>query len=204
MSYPDKISVITPLFTTISTKALDPKAFGRQYVYLKAFGLLTVTRESDGCFRFAEDIQLDGIGNRSISLLIGLCNQIAQDTSLAGWKLDFAIASLLRVPRDSDREADARLPLMRLLLALGQEPIDAWWLEEDGALGLLSDLATEYRLPAEWDQLPAFTNPARLRQQLSGRVRSIWLAIARDRLGDDEFERATGDFRAFSMGGAMV
>lgn len=202
MMYPAKISVILPIFARCPS--VDRRDHGSTYVYLRAFGLLTVTHGDDGTFVFHQDIQIDPVGSQSIELLAKLGHQIDEDTTLAGWHLDDAISSLIRVPRDSEDEADAREPLMRLLMALGQEPIDVSWLSSANGIDLLDAIASDLSLQAEWDQLPATLNPVRLRQQLAGRVQSIWLAIANDRMSRSEARLARMALRLHSLGGAMA
>jgi hypothetical protein len=202
MSYPSKISVILPIFAR--TPATDRKAYGRNYVYLRAYGLLNVARADDGTFSFHHDVQIDPVGNQSISLLTKLCAQLELDTCLAGWKLDEAVAGLIRVPRDSDGESQAKEPLMRLLLALSAEPIDVSWLSPRNGMDLLEAIASDLSLPAEWDVVPALANPVRVRQQLAARVQTIWFAIAEDRMNLSDARLARMALRLHTMGGAMA
>ena len=104
----------------------------------------------------------------------------------------------------AERLIDAREPLMRLLMALGQEPIDVSWLSSANGIDVLDTIASDLSLTAEWDQLPATFNPVRLRQQLAGRVQSIWLAIANDRMSRSEARLARMALRLHIMGGAMA
>lgn len=202
MNYPNKISIILPIFAT--SPAGDAKAYSDTYIYLRAYGLLTVTSTDDGGLEFHQDVQIDPVGSKSIELLTKLCYQIDADTTLAGWRLDDAIAGLIRVPRDSEHEGQAREPLMRLLLALSAEPIDVSWSSSANGIDLLDAIAADALLPAEWDMVPATANPVRLRQQLAGRTQSIWLAIANDRMSRGDSVSAKMALHLFNLGAAMV
>jgi len=183
MSYPNHLTVVSPLFAV----ANDPVkgGHGRRLVYLIAFAVLIVSRDDNGKLNFRQQVEVDPTHSRSLPILEKLGELIDPDTVLAGFRLDHVVGSLIRVPRDSEEEDLGKRPLMQILLALGQEPIDAYWLDQSGGLDTLRQVDLLYELGAEWDQPGTTYNPARLRQQLAGRTHSAWLAIAVDRMEEE-------------------
>lgn len=185
MNYPNKLTVIVPSFSVV-TDTKDQRSFSQRLLFMTAFAVLHADRHDDGRIAFSERIELDPIGNGSIDLLTKLGNELDPEATLAGWRLDYGIGSLVRVPRDSMREAEGKTPLLQLSSILANEPIDVAWFDQQGGLPTLLQIAARYSLAAEWDQ-PVSSNPAILRQRLSARVRTIWAAVAEVRmpLGDD-------------------
>lgn len=186
MQYPDTVTVIVPEFRVVIDN--NPRAFSDRLVFLPAYAVLHASRHDDGHIAFRERIEVDPTGDRTITLLANLAGELESDTTLVGLGLDRQVASLVRLPRDSDREDEAKAPLMRIGLALGNPPIDVAWFDQDGGLRTLTDVAARYGLPADWtDQHSG--NPAVVRQRLSARARSIWAAVADKLLEKGEARR---------------
>lgn len=185
MNYPNKLTVIVPSFSVV-TDTKDKRSFSQRLLFLRAFAVLHADRHDDGRIAFSECIELDSIGDGSIDLLIKLGNELDPNATLGGWRLDYGIGSFVRLPRDSEREAEGKTPLLQLSSILQNEPIEVAWLDQQGGLPTLKQVAARYSLPAEWDQRVS-SNPAILRQRLTARARAIWAAIAEDRMapGDD-------------------
>ncbi len=182
----------------------NKRAFSDRLVYLSAFGLLYAAQHDDGSIVFRERIERDPTGDQTMDLLTHLGEELEPNTALAGWRLDKLIASLIRLPRDSDREAEGKSPLIQLRLALGNHPIDIGWYDRDGGLSTLMQAALRHSLPAQWCG-PQSSNPYLTPQRLSARVRSIWAAIA-DKLLEQGKQRrqAFASFDQFnSKGGGM-
>jgi len=190
MQYPDKLTIIMPSFRVVIDD--NKRAFSNRLVFMPAFAVLHADRHDDGRIIFRERVEIDPTGDRTIDLLARLGEELDPATTLAGWRLDRQVASLIRLPRDSDREEEGREPVVRLSLALQNHPIDVGWFDREGGVRTLGDAATHHGLAAEWqDELSG--NPAIARQRLSARARSIWAAIA-DRL----FEQGDARRRAFA------
>lgn len=203
MDYPGKLSIIVPAFAVVND-AMDTRNFSQRLVFMRAFAVLHAVRASDGRIAFRERIELDSAGDRSIDLFIRLGDELDADASLAGWRLDQMIGSLIRLPRDSEREAEGKTPLMQLKLALGSEPVDVAWFDDHGGMPTLRQVAARHALEGDWDEGNS-VNPALLRRRLSARARTIWAAIAERLLTvGDERRKAFASFDHFqSQGGAM-
>lgn len=202
MQYPDKLTVVYSDFRV----AIDnnPRAFSNRLVFLPAYAVLHATRHDDGRVAFRERIEVDPTGDRTITLLVNLGDELEDDTTLAGWRIDQQVANLVRLPRDSDREVEGKAPLIRLSLALGRQPIEVAWFDHDGGLCTLVDTAARFGFPAEWrDQQSG--NPTIVRQRLSARTRTIWAAIADKLLEKGEARRKAfasfDQFNSMSGGG---
>ena len=185
MNYPDKLTVIVPAFSII-TDTKDQRGFSQRLVFMTAFAVLHAERNSDGGISFSERLELDPVGDGSLDLLTKLGDELSSEASLAGWRLDQSVGSLVRLPRDSDREAEGKIPLIRLSSILANDPIEVGWFDNQGGLPTLRQVAARYSLPAAWDE-PVSFNAALIRQRLTARARTIWAAVAEDRmpLGDD-------------------
>ena len=202
MQYPDKLTIIVPQFLMVIDQ--NKRAFSERLVFLSAFAMLHAERQDDNHVVFRERVELDPVGDQSIDLLAKLGDELEPDTTLAGRRLDRQIASIVRLPRDSDREEEGKAPLMRLALALGNQPIDVGWFDRASGLPTLINAAARHGLPAQWQgqQLVRLAIDAQL---LGARARSVWAAIA-DRL----FEKGEARRKAFasfdrfnSKGGGM-
>lgn len=200
MSYPHHMTVISPMFGVIH----DPVKGGHssRLVYLLAFAVLIVTRDESGKLTFNPQIEVDPTQARSMPILEKLGAAMDPDTVLAGFRLDHVVASLIRVPRDSEEEERGKRPLMQILHALGQEPIDAYWFDQGGGLDTLRQVDILYELGAEWDEPGTTYNPARLREQLAARAQSVWLAIAVDRMEEGDGIDAIEQFLEWKKGEA--
>lgn len=203
MDYPHKLSILVPAFALVND-AMDTRNFSQRLVFMRAFAVLHAVRASDGRIAFGERVELDPAGDQSIDLLMKLGDELGADATLAGWRLDHIIGSLIRLPRDSEREAEGKMPLMRLKLALGSEPVDAAWFDDHGGMPTLRQVAARHALEADWDE-GLTANPALLRRRLSARARTIWAAIGERLLtAGDERRKAFASFDHFqSQGGAM-
>jgi hypothetical protein len=125
--YPNHITVISPMFGVVQGPVRG--GHSQRLVYLHAYGLLIVTANEQGRLSFRELVEIDLTHWKPLPLLERLGAAIDPSTALAGFHLDDVIGSLIRVPRDSEEEERGKRPLMQILLALGQEPIDARWLD---------------------------------------------------------------------------
>ena len=202
MQYPDKLTIIVPQFLMVIDQ--NKRAFSERLVFLSAFAMLHAERQDDNHVVFRERVELDPVGDQSIDLLAKLGDELEPDTTLAGRRLDRQIASIVRLPRDSDREEEGKAPLLRLALALGNQPIDVGWFDRASGLPTLINAAARHGLPAQWQG----QQPVRVAidaQLLGARARSVWAAIA-DRL----FEKGEARRKAFasfdrfnSKGGGM-
>jgi len=195
------MTVVSPMFGIVQ----DPANGGhsRRLVYLRGCAVLVVTRDPDGRLSFRQRVEVDLTHTQSLCILEHLGNSIDPDTVLAGFRLDYVMGSLIRVPRDSDEEERGKRPLSQVLLALGQEPIDAYWLDQSGGLDTLRQVDILYELEANWDEPGMSLNPARLRQQLYGRAQSCWLAIAVDQMEEAESIDAIEQFLEWKKGESM-
>ncbi len=200
MSYPNHLTVISPMFGVINDAVKG--GHSSRLVYLLAFAVLIVTRDENGKLTFRQQIDIDPTQARSIPILEKLGEAIDPDTVLAGFRLDHVVGSLIRVPRDSEEEERGKRPLMQILLALGQEPIDAYWLDQGGGLDTLRQVDILYELGADWDEPGTTYIAAKLRQQLAARAQSIWLAIAVDRMEEEDGVDAIEQFLEWKKGEA--
>ena len=190
MKYPDKLTIFVPQFLMLIDH--NERAYSNRTVFLRSFSLLHAERRDDDRIAFRERVEIDPTGDQSIDLLTRLCDELEPDVTLGGWRLDLQIASLVRVPRDSDREDEGKAPLLRLSLALGNQPIDVGWFDRASGLPTLIDTAARYRLPAEWqNQQPA--KAAIDAQLMAARAHTVWLAIA-----DKVFEPGEARRKAFA------
>jgi len=182
----------------------DPLKGGHspRLVYLTAYAILIAIRAENGKLTFHQQIEVDPTQARSMPILEKLGTAIDPATVLWGLRLDHAIGALIRVPRDSEEEERGRRSLLQILLGLGQEPIDAFWLDEGGGLDTLRQVDLRYDLGAEWDEPGAIYNPARLRQQLAGRAQAIWIAITLDRMKEQDGSEAIEQFLNWKKGDA--
>ena len=190
MQYPDKLTIIVPQFTMVIDQ--NKRAYSNRLVFLPAFAVLHAEQQNNDDMVFRERVELDPAGDQSIELLAKLGDELEPDTTLCGWRLDRQIASLVRVPRDSDRDEDGSAPLLRLSSALANPPIDVGWFGRASGLSTLINAAARHGLPAQWqDQRSAkVTIDGPL---LAARSRSVWAAIA-DRL----FEKGEARRKAFA------
>jgi|688.fasta_scaffold256129_1 hypothetical protein len=186
MKYPDKLTIFVPQFLIVIDH--NVRAYSNRTIYLRAFSLLRAERGNDNRINFRERVEIDSAGDQSIDLLTKLGDELEPDVTLGGWRLDLQIASLIRVPRDSDREAEGKVPLQRLSLALGNQPIDVGWFDRAGGLSTLIHTAASFRLPAKWqNQQPA--REAIDAQLMAARAHSVWLAIAEKLFDQGEARR---------------
>lgn len=193
LTYPSKITVIAPHFRMIDDDKLTGTHSGR-LVILEAFAALTVTVDDQGHAQFHQQVEIDDAGDRSVHLLRRMTEALTTDTVLAGFRLNHVLASLVRVPRDSEHEAEAKDALLRIKLALTRSPIDAWWLASKPFV-VLNAVAIQFELAARWEE-PVTTANARLcRATLAARTQSMWAAIAADRIpAGDPRRRTFADF----------
>ena len=190
MKYPDILTIFVPQFLMVIDH--NERAYSNRTIYLRAFSLLHAVRRDDDRIDFGEQVEIDSVGDQSIDLLTKLGNELEPDATLAGWRLDLQISSLIRVPRDAEREAEGEAPLQRLSLTLGNRPIDVGWFDRSGGLSTLIHTAATFRLPAEWQN----RQPARAAidaQLMAARARTVWLAIA-----DKVFEQGEARRKAFA------
>lgn len=180
MTYPRKITVIAPHFRMIDDDKLTGTHSAR-LVILEAFAALTVSVDDQGHAQFSQEVEVDDTGDRSVHLLRHLTEVFTADTVLAGFRLDHVLASLVRVPRDSEHEGKAKDALLRIKLALTQPPIDAWWLASKPFL-VLNSAAIQFGLPARWEEPVTTGNPKLCRATLAARAQSMWAAVAADRI----------------------
>lgn len=189
MSYPPRITVIAPHFRMIDDDRLTGSHSSR-LVLLEAFAALTVTVDEQGRARFHQQVQLDESGDQSVDLLDRLAQPLTTTTVLAGLRLDHVLASLMRVPRDSEHEAEAGEAVERIKLALTKPPIDVWWLASK-PFAVLNAAALQFGLPARWEEPVTTANPALCRATLAARAQSMWAAIAADRMPAGDARRRT-------------
>lgn len=202
MQYPSKLTILAPQFRVVVDD--NKRAFSNRLVFLPAFAMLHAIRHDNGHIAFRERVEIDPTGDRSIDLLTQIGRELDADTTLGGWRLDHQVTSLIRLPRDSDRESEGKAPLMRFGLAFASQPIDVAWFDREGGVRTLVTAAARHGLAAQWrEQQPG--NPAIVRQRLSARARSVWAAIADKLLEQGEARRkAFACFDQFnSMGGGM-
>ena len=191
MNYPDKLTVIVPAFSII-TDTKDQRGFSQRLVFMLAFAILHADQGADGRITFRERVEFDRSGERTIDFLKQLGDELEPDTTLAGWRLDLMVGSLIRLPRDSEREAEGRTPLVQLQFALSAEPVDVGWFDDSGGLPTLRQAAARHALEADWDNSACF-NPTLTRRRLSARARTIWAAIA-----DLQLEQGDARRKAFA------
>lgn len=199
-NYPSKLAVVIPDVVTVEGD--QSRGNPRRFVLLNAFAILKVERLGRG-FKFEEARQLDETGTRGVDLFLDLANHLDDDTSLAGYRLDQVIASLVQVPCDDPRDAACKPALLRLKAALANEVQDAHWFDRDRHRSL-EDLAGDYDLPAEWHRKTRQGNPNRLERELSAKAQSVWLAIAHELLPMDELRRATADYDQWRTANAIA
>lgn len=198
MQYPNDLTVIVPQFRMATD--LNKRAFSNRLVFLSAFAVFRAIRGDDGNIAFRERVEIDQSGDRTMDLLCQFGDELAPETTIGGLRLDRQVASLIRLPRDSDREDMGKAPLMRLSLALGSKPIDVGWFDEHGGLPTISKAASRHGLPADWRNQS--NNPALAGQRLSARARSIWASIGDKLLEQGEARRkAFANFDQFNTGG---
>jgi len=203
MIYPKKLSIVVPAFAVVNDAGNKP-GFSQRLVFMPAFAILHAARDAHGRIAFRERVEFDPAGEQSINLLAKLGDELEPDTTLGGWRLDHIVGSLVRLPRDSEREAEGKTPLMRLQLALGAQPVDVAWFDDHGGLPTLRQVAARHALMADWNE-GLSANPALARRRLSARARTTWAAIAERLLTvGDERRKAFASFDHFqSQGGAM-
>ena len=190
MQYPDKLIIMIPHIVMVTDN--NTQAFSSNLYLLRAFALLHATRQPNGRVEFREQIEFDLIGDQSIDMLTMLCEELGSDTTIGGLRLDRQISALIRLPRDSDREAEGKAPLLRLGLALGKKPIDVGWFDRLSGSPSLNTAANRHGLPAQWQnhQPAREAVDARL---MSARARSVWAAIA-----EKLFEKGEARRKAFA------
>ena len=191
MIYPKNLTIIVPAFTVVTDPG-DKRNFSQRLVFMSAFAILHANQGADGRITFRERVELDRSGKRTIDLLKQLGDELEPAMTLGGWRLDYIVGSLIRLPRDSEREAEGKTPLMQMQFALCAEPVDVGWFDDSGGLPTLRQAAARHALAAEWDQ-SACSNPTLTRQRLSARARTIWAAIA-----DKSLEQGDARRRAFA------
>ena len=193
MTYPPRITVIAPHFRVVEDDKLTG-THSHRLVFLEAFAALTVATDDQGHVRFHQQVQVDTAGDRSVQLLRQLARPLTADTVLGGFRLDCVLASLVRVPRDSEHEELTKNALLRLQLSLAQPYIDTWWLSSQPLL-FLNAVAVEYDLPAGWETPVSTSNPLQCRQTLAARAQCMWAAITADCMpAGDQRRRAFADF----------
>lgn len=203
MIYPKNLTIIVPAFSIVDDPG-DKRNFSQRLVFMSAFAVLHANHGTDGRITFRERVEFDPTGDRTIDLLKQLGDELEPDTTLAGWHLDQIVGSLIRLPRDSEREAEGRTPLMQLQSALSTEPVDVAWFDNGGGLLTLRQVAARHRLEAEWDTRTC-SNPTLTRRRLAARARTIWAAIA-DKIFEpgDARCKAFSSFDQFSSGGGVM
>ena len=192
MIYPKSLTIIMPVFSIVDDPG-EKRNFSRRLVFMSAFAVLHANHGTDGRITFRERIEFDPTGDRTIDLLKQLGDELEPDATLAGWHLDQIVGSLVRLPRDSEREAEARTPLMQLQSALHTEPFDVAWFDNGGGLLTLRQVAARHGLEAQWDTRTG-SNPILIRRRLSARARTIWAAIA-----DRMLEQGDARRKAFAV-----
>ena len=191
MIYPKNLTIIAPAFAVVMDPA-DKQNFSQRLVFMSAFAVLHAQQGTDGRIAFRERVEFDRSGERSIDLLKEFGDELHPDATLAGWRLDYIMGSLVRLPRDSEREAEGKTPLMQLQFALCAEPVDVGWFDDSGGLPTLRQAAARHALEADWDN-SACSNPTLTRRRLSARARTIWAAIA-----DLQLEQGDARRKAFA------
>lgn len=199
-NYPAKMAVVICDFVvaTGDQQSCDPSRF----VFLNAFSMLKIERIGRG-FRFEEIRQLDETGTGGVDLLISLTAEIDDDTSLAGYRLDRMVGSLVRVPCGDACDASCKPGLLKLQAALANDVQDAFWYDRDRHRSL-ENLASDYDLPAEWHRTTRQGNPNMLERELSAKAQSVWLSIAHELLPMDELRRATADYDQWRTANAIA
>lgn len=193
-SYPAKVAVIVPEF--VITAEAPASSTSRPYVFLNGFSILKVERAGRG-FRFDETRGIDESGMASVDLLDRLAAEFDEDCSVAGYRLDQVIASLVRVPRDDPRDAKCKPALVQLRSALQNDVHDVHWFADRPAHRSLEALTERYDLPCEWGRPGTGGNPAMLERRLSARAQAIWLMLAIELLPETESRRAQANYDAW-------
>lgn len=198
--YPAKLAVVTPDFVIVDgdKRSGDP----RQFVFLNAFSMFKVERRGRG-FHFGEVRQVDETQTGGADLLMALAAELDEDTSLAGYRLDRVVTSLVQVPCDDPRDAECKPALLRLQAALSNDVQDAHWYNRDRHRSL-EDIARDYDLPTEWHRKNRQTNLNMLERELSARAQATWLAIANELLTMNELRRATADYDQWRTANAIA
>lgn len=199
-NYPAKMAVVIADFVKIDgdQQSGDPSRF----VFLNAFSILTVERRGRG-FHFDELRQIDESGNGGAELLLALADAVDDETSLAGYRIDELVGSLIRVPCGDLRDAQCKPALLKLKAALGNEVQDAFWYDRERHRSL-EDLASDYDLPAEWHRQGRQVNLNMLERELSAKAQSVWLSIANELLTTDELRRANADYDQWRTSSAIA
>lgn len=191
-NYPGKMAVLAPDFVTAEGDPNSSTSHG--FVFLKAFSVLRIERQGRG-FTFNEVRRIDETpsGNGSIALLTDLTSLLDHDASLAGYRLDRILAGLIRVPQGEPEGATGKVSLQRLKAALANEVQDAYWYDHDRHR-TLTQLASDFDLPAEWHRPTRQINLRILERELSSKAQSVWLSIAHEWLSPQDLRRAMADY----------
>lgn len=199
-NYPAKTAVVICDFVVVDGNQQngDPSPF----CFLNAFSVLRVERIGRG-FRFDEIRQFEEPGTGGGDLLMSLADQIDEDTSLAGYRLDQMIGALVRIPCGDPRDAECRPALLKLQAALAHEVQDAFWYDRNRHRSL-EDLARDYDLPAEWHRKSQQANPNMLERELSAKAQTVWLSIAHELLPSIDLRRATADYDQWRTANAIA
>ncbi len=199
-NYPAKMAVVIADFVSIDGdgQSGDPSRF----VFLNAFSILKIERRGRG-FHFDEIRRIDESGNAGAELLLALADEIDHETSLAGYRIDELVGSLVRVPCGDLRDAECKPALLKLKAMLGNEVQDAFWYDQERHRSL-EDLASDYDLPAEWHRHGRQVSPHMLERELSAKAQSVWLSIANELLTTDELRRANADYDQWRTSSAIA
>jgi hypothetical protein len=199
-NYPPKMAVVICDFVIVDGE--QHSGDSSRFVFLNAFAILKIERIGRG-FRFEEIRQLDETSTGGGDLLMSLAAEIDDDTSLAGYRLDQMVGSLVRVPCGDVRDADCKPALLKLQAALANEVHDAFWFDRDRHRGL-EDFARDFDLPAEWHRKSRQVNPNMLEREVSARAQTVWLSIAHELLTSVELRRAAADYDHWRTANAIA